>query len=271
MLQALLPFLPKAATAGRFAMQALPYLTAAGAAAPALRQGRPLEAAIQGGLGFATGGLLGGGVGAAQGVLGRAAGKVAPQLAKATGIAGITPQAIGKLSQVGLPVAAAALAPKIGSTLAGPSGGNIAQSVTGGLGAAAQTGAGLVGYTTGGQPIYGNIGGAAVPPVGQYGGIAPYGSPLDVLGPAGMGMRLQTIKDAETMRDAMRLINPEILAAAEARSKKEFERNMAAAGIRQNIATRAAMIQQAQQAGLNAGLTAAQQAGAALTNQYQYQ
>ena len=46
---------------------------------------------------------------------------------------------------------------------------------------------------------------------------------------------------------------------------------MAAAGIRQNIATRAAMMQQAQQAGLNAGLTAAQQASAALTKQYQYQ
>ena len=134
----------------------------------------------------------------------------------------------------------------------------------------AQTGAGLIGYTAGGQPVYSNVGGAAVPPVGQYGGINPYGSPLDVLGPAGMGMRLQTFKDAETMRDAMRLLNPEILAASEARSKKEFERNMAAAGIRQNIETRANMIQAAQRAGLNAGLTAAQQAGAALTNQYQY-
>ena len=58
------------------------------------------------------------------------------------------------------------------------------------------------------------------PPVGQYGGVAPYGSPLDVIGPAGMGMRLPDYKDAETMRDAMRLLNPEILAAAEARSKK---------------------------------------------------
>ena len=137
--------------------------------------------------------------------------------------------------------------------------------------AAAQTGAGLIGYTTGGQPIYGNIGGGAVPPVGQYGGTSPYGSPLDVLGPPGMAQRLQTIKDAETMRDAMRLLNPEILAASEARSKKEFERNMAAAGIRQNIATRAAMIQNAQRAGLESGMTAARQAGDALTRQYQYQ
>ena len=139
------------------------------------------------------------------------------------------------------------------------------------LGAGAQTGAGLIGYTAQGQPVYSNIGGAAVLPVGMYGGMSPYGSPLDVLGPAGMGQRLQTIKDAETMRDAMRLLNPEILAASEARSKKEFERNMAAAGIRQNIATRAAMIQKAQEAGLRAGLTAAEQSGRALTQQYQYQ
>lgn len=149
--------------------------------------------------------------------------------------------------------------------------GGVAGGLKGPAQAAAQTGAGLVGYTTGGQPIYGNIGGAAVPPVGMYGGVSPYGSPLDVLGPAGMGQRLQTIKDAETMRDAMRLLNPEILAASEARSKKEFERNMAAAGIRQNIATRAGMIKAAQEAGLRAGLTAAEQSGRALTQQYQYQ
>ena len=149
--------------------------------------------------------------------------------------------------------------------------GNVAGGLKGPAQGAAQVAGGVIGYTAEGAPVYGNVGGAAVPPVGRYGGMAPYGGPLDVLGPAGMGQRLQTIKDAETMRDAMRLLNPEILAASEARSKKEFERNMAAAGIRQNIATRAAMQQKAQEAGLQAGLTAAQQAGAALTQQYQYQ
>lgn len=261
--------LPAAATVGRFAMQALPFLTAAGAAAPALRQGKPLEAAIQGGLGYATGGLLGGGVRAAQGTLGRAAGKLAPQLAGATGIAKITPQAIGKLSQAGLPLAAAALAPKIGGVLAGPSGSNIGQAVSGGLGGATQLGAGVIGYTADGAPVYG---GAALPPgMGQYGPTSPYGSPLDVLGPAGMGQRLDTLKTAQTQRDVLRTLLPEIEAAAEARSKKEFERQMAGAGIRQNIQTRAAMQQRAQQAGLQAGLGALQQAGSALTSQYQYQ
>lgn len=149
--------------------------------------------------------------------------------------------------------------------------GGVAGGLKGPAQGAAQAAGGVIGYTAQGAPVYGNIGGGAVPPVGQYGGMSPYGSPLDVLGPAGMGQRLQTIKDAETMRDAMRLLNPEILAASEARSKKEFERNMAAAGIRQNIATRAAMIQKAQEAGLRAGLTAAEQSGRALTQQYQYQ
>jgi hypothetical protein len=69
----------------------------------------------------------------------------------------------------------------------------------------------------------------------------------------------------------MRLLLPEIYDASEARSKQEFARNVAAAGIRQNIATRAAMLQNAQLAGLNMGQTAAQQAGSALTSQYQYQ
>ena len=86
-----------------------------------------------------------------------------------------------------------------------------------------------------------------------------------------MGQRLQTLKDAQTQRDVLRTLLPEIEAASEARSKKEFERQMAGAGIRQNIQTRAAMQQAAQTAGLQAGLGALQQAGGALTRQYQYQ
>ena len=201
---------------------------------------------------------------------------IADKTAKGIALTGTEAQMLKNLTKGTGALAAGAGA--LGLPLAANIAGNIAGGAKGavqGLGQAAgnvaQTGAGLIGYTAQGQPVYSNIGGAAVPPVGMYGGVSPYGSPLDVLGPAGMGQRLQTIKDAETMRDAMRLLNPEILAASEARSKKEFERNMAAAGIRQNIATRAAMIQKAQEAGLRAGLTAAEQSGRALTQQYQYQ
>ena len=69
----------------------------------------------------------------------------------------------------------------------------------------------------------------------------------------------------------MRLLNPEIFAASEARSKTEFQRQMAAAGIRQNIATAANMLERSQQAAQQMGATAASQAGSALTSQYQYQ
>ena len=106
--------------------------------------------------------------------------------------------------------------------------GNVAGAVSGpvqarcSFGNAAQAGAGLIGYTADGKPVYG---GAALPPgMGQYGPTSPYGSPLDVLGPAGMGQRLDTLKTAQTQRDVLRTLLPEIEAAAEARSKKEFER-----------------------------------------------
>jgi len=186
----------------------------------------------------------------------RALGSLGANLGTAAGIGGL---AAGAGTLLGVPGRAGELV------------GGAARGVGDLAGRAGQAGVGIIGRTSTGEPVYGQIGGGAVPPVGQYGGIDPYGDPTDIYGAAGMAQRAQTYKDAENLRDVMRLINPEILAAAEARSKKEFERNMAAAGIRQNIATRAAMIQQAQQAGLNAGLTAASQAGDALTRQYQYQ
>ena len=253
---------------GKAALSKLPLIMAAGAALPSLSKGRPVEAALQGGLGYLGGGALRGPAGRlvprmAGGLTG-ALQKVAPGLATSLG-ANLTPAAMG-LASLGLGAGAFALG-GAQNQVADPA----VQGTKQALGVGAQTGAGLIGYTAQGQPVYSNIGGAAVPPVGMYGGVSPYGSPLDVIGPPGMAQRLQTYKDAETMRDAMRLLNPEILAASEARSKKEFERNMAAAGIRQNIATRAAMIQKAQEAGLRAGLTAAEQSGRALTQQYQYQ
>lgn len=149
----------------------------------------------------------------------------------------------------------------------------MAGSVASGLAGAGQqmrqTGAGLVATPRPGDVVYG---GAALPPgLDKYGGIEPEGTPTDVLLGSGLSQRLQYLKDVEAARDAMRLLNPEIAKAAEFRSKQELARQMAAAGIRQNIATRAQMLQNAQVAGLGMGATAAQQAGGALTAQYQYQ
>ena len=172
------------------------------------------------------------------------------------------------------PAALGGLAAGTGVALGLPSitgglGGRLAGGVGQALGGAGQSAAGIIGYTADGAPVYG---GAALPPgLGQYGATSPEGMPTDVLGPSGMGRRLETLKAAQTQRDVLRTLLPEIEAAAEARSKKEFERQMAGAGIRQNIRTRAAMQERAQTAGLEAGLGALQQAGGALTSQYQYQ
>ena len=257
MVPAVLSALP---TVGRFAMQYLPTIMAVGSAAPALRQGKLGEAAVQGGLGYLTGmplkgvatGLVAKGMKAAPGLLGGLTD--APKNVIAGGARDVLSTAAG-LGALGLGMKQAEIT---GSP-------QTAQMA----GRAAQTGAGVIGYTADGAPVYG---GAALPPgMGQYGPTTPYGGPLDVLGPAGMGQRLDTLKTAQTQRDVLRTLLPEIEAAAEARSKKEFERQMAAKGIRTNIDTRAAMQRAAQDAGLRAGLGALQQAGGALTSQYQYQ
>ena len=159
----------------------------------------------------------------------------------------------------------------VGPGLVGNVAGAVSGPVKGAAGTAAQLGAGVIGYTADGAPVYGNIGGGATPPgMGKFGPTSPYGGPLDVLGPAGMGQRLESLKTAQTQRDILRTLLPEIMGVSEATKKKDFERGMAAAGIRQNIDTRARMQLAAQQAGLNAGLTGMQQAGQAAINQYQY-
>tara|TARA_Y100000004_G_scaffold97040_1_gene108578 strand:+ start:670 stop:1440 length:771 start_codon:yes stop_codon:yes gene_type:complete len=245
-------------TAGRLAMQYLPQIIGLSAAAKPLMEGRPLEALVSGGVGFLGGkGIQGPVTGLAQRAMGQG-----PRLAGMIG----QPQLGGGISKAlgyAVPGAAVALAPTVAGVVAPGS-----QGVRGAAGNAAQLGAGLVGYTADGKPVYG---GAALPPgMGQYGPTSPYGSPLDVLGPAGMGQRLDTLKTAQTQRDVLRTLLPEIEAASEARSKKEFERQMAGKGIRTNIDTRAEMQKAAQDAGLRAGLGALEQAGGALTSQYQY-
>lgn len=260
---------PLLAGAGKLAMGKLPLLMAAGAALPSIRQGRFGEAALQGGLGYLGGGALMGPAGRLvprmAGGLSSAVQKMAPGLATKLG-ADLLPAAAG-VSALGLGAGALALGGAMN-----PASSGVVQGAQQGLGNVAQAGAGLIGYTADGKPVYGNIGGGALPPgMGQYGPTSPYGSPLDVLGPAGMGQRLQTLKDAQTQRDVFRTLMPEVMGVREATAKKDFERNMAAAGIRQNIRTRAEMQRAAQDAGIRAGLGALQQAGTALTNQYQYQ
>ena len=116
-------------------------------------------------------------------------------------------------------------------------------------------------------------GGTPLPPgMGQYGGISPIGDPLSVISPLGLdaGRRLRTVKDAEALRDAQNILLPTVRKYAEQAKRDEFARNMAAAGIKTNIALNAQLASAMQQAGLQMGMTAAQQAGDAITRPYQY-
>jgi hypothetical protein len=118
-----------------------------------------------------------------------------------------------------------------------------------------------------GQAIY-NAGGA-VPqtPYRQ----TPYDA-ASVIDPSGQvgAARLNELLMQDVQLAGIRKLMPELFKSAEARSKTEFQRQMAAAGIRQNIATAANMLERSQQAAQQMGQTAAQQMGNALTSQYQY-
>lgn len=185
------------------------------------------------------------------------------------GLGPIAPLATPALTAAGLGAAAAGLGSIVTPAIAG----SLAAKAAGPAKTAAQAGAGLAGYPQGfGSPA--QYGGDALPPgLGQFGAVDAYGTPMDILSPTGQaaGRRLEYAKNIEQQRDAMRMLLPEIYQASEARSKSELQRQMAAAGIRQNIATAANMLERSQQAAQQMGLGAASQAGQALIQQYQYQ
>ena len=130
----------------------------------------------------------------------------------------------------------------------------------------------LGGYgITGGEGMA--AGGTPLPPgMGPYGNVAPLGDPLSVLSPLGLdaGRRLRSVKDAETLRDATNILLPTVRKFSEQAKRDDFARDMASAGIKQNILTNAALTENMQRAGLNMGMNAANQAGAALTARYNY-
>jgi hypothetical protein len=108
--------------------------------------------------------------------------------------------------------------------------------------------------------------------MGPFGPVDAYGTPLDIALPIGQaaGRRLEYANTIDQQRDAMRMLLPEVYKATEAAKKADLQRGLAAAGVRQNILTSANMLERSQQAAQQMGLTAASQAGQALTQQYQY-
>ena len=261
----LLPFLVKAGSAAKLPL-VLRTAGVVGGAAPGLMRG-DLGSAITGG---ALGGLSTVGLGGAVGGLGtKAAGAAASQIGK-TGIGAVKGMGLaGNLKAQEL----AAAAVKAGVPVAAGLGiGRLAGGGLGGGSNVARGGAGLLGYgSVRGENMA--AGGGPLPPgMGQYGGTSPIGDPLNVLSPLGLdaGRRLRTVKDAEALRDAQNILLPTVRKYAEQAKRDEFARNMAAAGIKTNIALNAELTKAMQQAGLQMGATAAEQAGAAITRPYQY-
>ena len=231
---------------------------------PALMRGDILGALGGGVTGAATGYGIGG---LTKGLIPRAGNLVGGLMGPTTSVAGAV-----------LPQLAGAAVPAVGGLALGginrgvqSLAGQAIGGVTGAVGQSGQNAIGLLGYhSVTGEPLYGT----AVPPsTGQYGGVPPVGgSALDVIqagGPAG-AQRLTTVKNAQTMADALNAYMPTVRKFAEQAKKDDFERSMAAEGIKRNILTNAEMLMAAQKAGLDMGTTGAQQAGQALTTQYSY-
>jgi len=266
------PVAPAVLMAGK-ALKFLPYITGTLGGIQGFRQGGLGGAVTGAGMGalggFGLGGPLrgltakgirmAGGIGTQQ-ALGNIGSRVAGLQGQKAVMSALTPQVLKKAAAIGIPLAGIAGTAKLAGVTGGP-----AQ----GLGAA---GLSLGGYgTVGGEGMA--AGGTPLPPgMGPYGNIAPLGDPLSVLSPLGLdaGRRLRSIKDAETLRDATNILLPTVRKYSEQAKRDDFARDMASAGIRQNILTNAALTENMQRAGLNMGLTAAQQAGNALTARYNY-
>ena len=271
---------PALLMAGKFGLKALPLLGAVGGAAPGLKKGNIGEAILGGAFGYATGatgkGLttaarikgarMAGGMGV-QNLLGKAGSKVGGLEGQKAVMSALTPERLQRAARIGIPLAGVGLtAQAAGVGNLGGGGGSMAGG-QGGLGGGA---AGLLGY---GSVRGEGMGGVPLPPgMGPYGNIGPTGLPLDVLSPLGLdaGRRLRTIKDAEVLRDAQNIVLPTVRKFSEQAKKDDFARSIASRGIAQNIATNAALTQGMAQAARQMGTTAAQQAGTALTTQYNY-
>lgn len=200
-----------------------------------------------------------GGIGA--GALAKtAAGKVMQAQAAKTGTSLLTQ----------IPAAAGGLAAGVGTFFGAPAlAGAVAAKAAPAAQAAAGGAAGLGVSAT--QPS-GKFDASGAVPGGLPIGASPFGT-LEVINPASPigAARTAGLMEGDVQLANMKKLMPYLFQAAEARSKTEFQRQLTAAGVRQNIATAANMLERSQQAAQQMGINAASQAGSALTSQYQYQ
>lgn len=232
--------------------------------------------------------LLGAGLGAVTpGVLrmaGTALGGTALGAKAMSGLSGLGAKAMqsgaGKqLAQMGVKLPAGPIAPLtaaglgaaatgIGLALGAP---QRAGRLAAGLSPAARGAAGLIprGEVPSGFPA-----GPAVPVMDQFGNVRMYGSdPYSIINPLGefqAGLRAQEEQSKQSLRNLQRITDYEAR-MLEGAKKADLERGLAAAGIRQNIATQAALLQGGVGAAQQMGQTAMENIGRGLTQLYQYQ
>ena len=108
--------------------------------------------------------------------------------------------------------------------------------------------------------------------MGQFGYTDPYGGIWNQINPQGpaQGRRTGKILDADTTAKEINILAPTIRKWAEQAKKDELTRQLAAAGVRQNIATNARLNELSAAASQQAAMTGLQQTGSALTQQYNY-
>lgn len=229
-----------------------------------------------------SGGALGavtGGIGSAAGGLAasRMAGAIplamlAKKQAMGLGLTGVekammaAPGLAGGAANIGTQLAAnAVLSPLAAAAgnLGGQAIGGTAKAARAALGFGTKEAPGTGAYPTGAvpglnDPLFGNrvLGGNVM-------------DVYDVAGPLAASRAAQLLQGQIELENLKR-IEPYKAQMIEGRSKAEFQRNMAAAALRQNIATQAALLQGGIGAAQQMGLQASQDIGRGLTQQYQY-
>jgi hypothetical protein len=259
-------------TAGRMAMQALPYITAGYGALEGAKQGGLGGALAGGGLGFLGGKL---GVGPLRGAT-KAGINAAPGIGSVLGIKG-TPLAAKAIAAGAIPVAGGLLAAPLIGNLAGAAGpalagglGNVASGLTSVGAAAGAPGLGAQ-PTPGGMYNFdaNQLPGGNDPTWGYgnfYGSMADAGSPVS----RSAARRIEEMKEFDTSLRNQKL-QYELMAPYIAGAKKEdLARNLYAMTVKNNQLTQSTALLGGLEAARNMGLNAASQVGAALAHQYQY-
>jgi hypothetical protein len=195
---------------------------------------------------------------------------------------GVAPKIAANIAKVGLPLAGGlGTLATTGTGFGGGAGGQPPGNVGGplasgagsfGTGAAAAGGNWVLQNTITGEQVPLDPQSALPGGMGQFGYTDPYGgffNQVNPLGPA-QGRRTGKILDADTTAKEINILAPTIRKWAEQAKKDELTRQLAAAGVRQNIATNARLNELSAAASQQAATTGLAQTGSALTQQYNY-